>query len=103
MINGTLKEIAKIQGPIELSNLNYSTRRNNYNFNKYFLPIVLFKKLYNGSLTSQAAAVKQSLFATEPQKCKKGRIPDRKKNFLRKAGLRFIEGDMSLMLLRVVE
>ena len=55
LINGRLKEITKIQGYIELSNLNYSTNGNKYNSNKHLLPAVLLKKSYDGNLTPQDA------------------------------------------------
>ena len=61
--NCRLKKIAEIQSFIELSNLNYSTGGNNYNFSKYLLPPVLLNNLYDGSLTLQDGDRVQSLFA----------------------------------------
>ena len=45
----------EIERSIELINLNYTTSRNNYTFNKYLLQAVSLKNLYNGSLTLQNA------------------------------------------------
>ena len=55
-----------------MDNLNYSKCGKNYNFNKYSLPTVLLKNLYDGSLTRQDADMEESMPAEEPtKKCKK--------------------------------
>ena len=81
LINRRLKEIVEIQSSIELRYLDDSTNGNNYNFNTSSLPTLLLKNLYDGNLTPQDADMKQSIFATELENKKTGRIPDRNKKF----------------------
>ena len=68
------------------NNLNNSTSRNNYNLNKYLLPAVLLKDLYDGSLILEDTHLE---YLT-------------KNFFFRKAGLLFDGKEKFLTLLGVV-
>ena len=79
-------------------NLNHSTSRNNYNFNKYSLPAVLFNNLYDGSLTLQMLTGHKMYF----QMNWKGVEHLTEKYFQEMQDYFLMEGKKFLMLLRVV-
>ena len=45
-----VKEVAKIRNSIDLDNLNYVTKKRNYDFNQYSIPIVSLKNMYKRKL-----------------------------------------------------
>ena len=49
---------------MEVGCLNYSASSNDYNFDKYLLPVLLLRNLYSGNLTLEDSNLEQSVIAT---------------------------------------
>ena len=92
----------QLQNNIKLDDLAYTTERGkHYNFSRYSSPIVFLRDKHKGNLSLDDADEEQVHLASELKDIGKGKIPVKKRSFLKNAGLLISAREKFLIILKV--